>query len=388
MLDRTKRIPNKQNVYFNSYFSDLKDPRKTSGHFYYPLDEILFLTISAVISGLDTWPAIHSFGEIKQEWLRKFFPYAEGIPSQSVLRGVFARLDPVGFGKCFVKWINSVSVLTKGEVVAIDGKAIRGSASSDKKNSAIHVVSAYATENRLCLGQETVDKKENEIIAIPKLLELLAINGCIVTIDAIGCQKKIARAILDRGADYILMVKDNQKELSDQIEKIFRLKRSNKKDETIDAGHGRIETRICEALDDLTFMDEKELWPGLKSIVRVQSFRHIKKTGETSKEIRYYITSLNPEPSMLNHAIRAHWRIENNLHWTLDVTFNEDSARRKKDNSPANFNIINKISLALIEKDKNYKASKNLKRVKAALDDTYREYLIFGQDQLDLCDYD
>lgn len=330
MLKLTTEAPKQQNVCFNNYFSEVKDPRRTSGHFYYPLDEILFLTISAVISGLDTWPAIHSFGEIKQEWLRKFFPYAEGIPSQNVLRGVFARLDPMGFGKCFVKWINSVSVLTKGEVVAIDGKTIRGSASSGKTNSAIHVVSAYATENRLCLGQETVDKKENEIIAIPKLLEMLAINGCIVTIDAMGCQKKIAEAIIERGADYILMVKDNQKELSDQVEKMFRLKRPDKKDETVDAGHGRIETRICEALDDLTFMDDKELWAKLRSVVRVKSFRHTKKTGETSQEIRYYITSLNPDASILNHAIRSHWRIENNLHWTLDVTFNEDSARRKK----------------------------------------------------------
>ncbi len=384
MANQKKKIATEQKKYFNNHFSELKDPRRTSGHFYYPLDEILFLTISAVISGFDTWPAIHSFGEIKQEWLRKFFPYAEGIPSVNVLGGVFARLDPVGFSKCFTKCINSVSVLTKGEVIAVDGKTIRGSASSDIKNSAIHVVSAYATENRLCLGQETVNKKENEIIAIPKLLELLAINGCIVTIDAMGCQKKVAKAILDRGADYILMVKDNQKELSDQVEKIFRLKRPNKKDETEDAGHGRVETRICEALDDLTFMDDKELWPELRSIVRVTSFRYIKKTNETSQEKRYYITSLNPDPSMLNYAIRSHWRIENNLHWTLDVSFNEDSARRKKDNSPANFNIVNKISLAMLEKDKSYKASKNLKKQKAALDDTYREFLIFGQDQMDL----
>lgn len=377
MPNLSTKTPIEQINNFNNHFSTLKDPRRTSsGHFYYPLDEILFLTISAVISGYDTLPSIQLFGETKQEWLRTFFPYKEGIPPKNVLREVFTRLDPIGFGKCFVKWINTVSILTDGEVVAIDGKTIRGSAESGKTNSAIHVVSAYASENHLCLGQEIVDKKENEIIAIPRLLEILAIKGCTVTIDAMGCQKTIAEAIIDQGADYILMVKDNQKELKNQIEKIFKLQSPNKQNETTDAGHGRVETRVCEALDDLTFMDDKQAWPMLKSIVRVKSTRHIKRTKVTSQEIRYYITSLDPEPSRLNKAIRSHWSIENNLHWILDVAFNEDSARRKKDNSPANFNIIYKIALALIEKETSYKASKNLKRARAALDDKYREILL------------
>jgi predicted transposase YbfD/YdcC len=377
MKNFSGQSPVKQNTYFRKYFSALQDPRRTAkGHFYYPLEEILFLVISAVLSGVDDWTSIAFFGNTKLEWLRRFFPYKHGIPSHDVLGKLFSRLDPVKFSECFTNWVNTISDLTEGEVIAIDGKSICGSGDSGSPKSALHVVSAYAAGNKLCLGQVTVDQKHNEIVAIPKVLGLLAIKGCVVTIDAMGCQKEIARQIIKQGGDYVLMVKDNQKGLKGQTEKLFNYYKSPEKNETVSSGHGRVETRVCEAIGDLGFMDEKEHWPGLKSIVRVTSSRYIKKTGKESTDTRFYISSLEPNPQKLNKNVRSHWAIENNLHWTLDVIFNEDSKLKKKDFSAANFNIISKIALAILEKDTSFKASKRQKRLKAALDDNYREKLL------------
>lgn len=369
--------PIEQNNYFRKHFSGLKDPRRTTkGHFCYPLEEILFLIISAVLSGVEDWTSIEFFGKTKLEWLQRFFPFNHGIPSHDVLGKLFSRLDPVKFGECFTDWVNTISSLTEGEVVAIDGKSICGSADSGSPKSALHIVSAYATGNKLCLGQVPVDKKHNEIVAIPKVLEILAIKGCVVTIDAMGCQKEIARQIIEQGGDYVLMVKDNQRELKQQTEKLFNYYKSPEKDETVSSGHGRIETRVCEVIGNLDFMDEKEHWSGLKSIVRITSSRYIKKTGEESTDTRFYISSLTPNPRKLNEAVRSHWAIENNLHWTLDVIFNEDRKLKKKDFSAANFNIINKMALAILEKETTLKGPKTRKRLKAALDDSYREKLL------------
>lgn len=377
MKDQNAKITIEQNVLLKKYFSNLEDPRRTNkGHFYYPLNEILFLVISAVVSGFEDWTSIQIFGNAKLDWLRRFFPYTHGIPSHDVIGKLFSRLDPIRFNECFIKWVNSISELTNGEVVAIDGKTIRGSGDADIVHSAFHVVSAYAAGNRLCLGQVTVDQKQNEIVAIPEILDMLSIQGCIVTTDAMGCQKEIASKIIEGKADYVLMVKENQKELKSQVEKMFRLQKDCKKDETIDAGHGRIETRICQVINDLTFMDDIEQWQGLKSVAQVISQRIIKKTGKTSEEVRYYISSMNACPVKMNHIIRSHWSVENNLHWVLDVVFNEDESLKKKDNSPANFNIITKVALTLLEKEQSFKASKNGKRHNAALDDTYREKVL------------
>ena len=289
---------------------------------------------------------------------------------------LFSRLDPGRFNECFIKWVNSLSEITHGEVVAIDGKTICGSGDAGKVRSAFHVVSAYAAQNRLCLGQITVDQKQNEIVAIPEILDLLSVQGCVVTVDAMGCQKEIAGKIIEKKADYVLMVKDNQKELKSQVEKMFRLQKDCKKDETIDAGHGRIETRTCGMVGDLTFMDDVEKWPGLKSVVQLTSQRCVKKTGATSEEVRYYISSLNVSPAKMNQIVRSHWSVENNLHWMLDVVFNEDSSLKKKDNSAINFNIVTKMALTLLEKEQTMKASKKGKRENAALDDRYREKIL------------
>ena len=364
---------------FSRYFSGMKDPRRTSkGHHLYPLEEILFLCISAVISGMDDWTSITMFGRLKLTWLRQYLPYKYGIPSHDVLGKVFAALDPVHFSECFRDWVNSIAELTGGEVIAIDGKTICGSDDKASGKSALHVVSAYASGNRLCLGQEAVSEKSNEITAIPALLKLLTVKDCIITIDAMGCQKTIAGTIIDKEADYILMVKDNQQELKEQVEKVFGLNPKTEADMTLDFGHGRIEQRTCQAIDNLTFLDGKEDWPGLKSIAKVISELTDKRSGKKSTETRYYISSLPARPKVIGKAIRSHWAIENNLHWTLDMVFKEDNSLKKKGNSALNYNIIAKMALAIIEKETESKSSKPQKRKRAALDDEFRSKLLAG----------
>lgn len=367
----------KSHPVFSKFFSSLKDPRRTTkGHHLYPLDEILFLCISSVISGANDWTTISLFGRTKLGWLRQYFPYKNGIPSHDVLGKVFAALEPVEFNQCFTKWVNSISELTSGEVIAIDGKTICGSDDKRTGKSALHVVSAYAAGNRLCLGQEAVEEKSNEITAIPALLKLLSIKDCVVTIDAMGCQKAIADTIIDSGADYVLMVKDNQQELKEQVEKVLSISCKTNSDQQLDFGHGRIERRDCVVTDDLTFMDVKEEWPGLKSIAKITSERTDKQTGTTSTQDRYYISSLPAKAKVINKAIRNHWAIENNLHWVLDVVFKEDGALKKKGNSALNFNIIAKMAIAMIDKEKETKKSKPNKRMLAALDDGYRTKIL------------
>ena len=362
---------------FPTFFDILKDPRRTTkGNFYYPLNEILFLVISAVLSGADDWVSISLFGRAKKEWLRQYLPYKKGIPSHDVLGKVFALLDSNQFNKCFMDWIGSISDITQGQVIAIDGKSLRGSACKTQGRSAFHLVSAYATQNKLCLAQQCVSEKSNEITAIPELLDVLAIENCVVTIDAMGCQREIAQKIIDKKADYILMVKNNQKNLKEQVEKVFSIQASLSSNEQIDMGHGRIEKRICDVIDRLEFLDDHHLWPELNSIIRIKSERHNKQTGQDSSEIRYYISSLQQDAATLNDKIRQHWAIENNLHWTLDVIFNEDALLKKKGNSPINFSIVTKMALTLLEKEKSTKMSKPSKRLNAALDDEYRSLIL------------
>ena len=356
---------------------ELKDPRRvTKGNFMYPLNEVFFLVISAVISGTEDWKGIELFGKSKINWLKRFLPYENGTPSHDVLGKLFARIDIDSFQDVFIKWINSISKITEGEIVPIDGKTIKGSGNSSKPNSAIHIVSAYAANQNLCLGQRVVGEKHNEIIAIPEILDLIAVKGCVITIDAMGCQKAIAKTIIKKEADYVLMVKDNQQELKEQVEKLFKLNTDKKPDETIDCNHGRVETRKCETVDDLKFLDDKEQWIGLKTLVKITSTRFEKKSTKETKETRYYISSLEKDSKRLNSIIRSHWSIENNLHWRLDFTFKEDKQFKKKDNSAANFNIISKIAMTLIDQEKTKKQSLRKKRLLAAWNDEYRETIL------------
>lgn len=364
-------------TYLDKCICKLKDPRRlTKGNYQYPLNEIFLLVISAVISGTEDWIGIDLFGKAKLNWLRQYLPYKNGTPSHDVLGKLFARIDIENFQDVFIEWVNSISKTTDNEIIAIDGKTIRGSGDSAISNSAIHIVSAFASKQNLCFGQTSVNEKSNEITAIPKLLDLIAIKGAVVTIDAMGCQKDIAKKIIEKGADYTLMVKDNQKELKEQVEKIFELYKDKESDEIISSGHGRVETRKCEMISDLRFLDDKEHWEKLKSVVRISSTRYIKKTKKESEEIRYYITSLLPDSKKMNDIVRSHWSVENNLHWRLDVIFNEDKLSKRKDNSAANFNIICKMAMTLIDKESSKKISLQKKRLIAAWNDNYREKIL------------
>lgn len=366
-----------QRAPFTKFFLSLKDPRRTNkGNLQHSLSDMIFLVISAVISGAVDWTHIEIFGKNQINWLRKYAPFKNGIPSHDVLGSVFSSLDSAQFAECFINWISSIAKISKGEVIAIDGKKIRGSYDSNEKKSAIHMVSAFASENKLCLGQVETADKSNEITAIPKLLDLIVTNGSIITIDAMGCQKDIAEKIIDKKSDYILAVKENQKELLEQTEKMFSGNFNVQKDENVDVGHGRAEIRICHVVSDLKFFDVKDDWKGLKTIIKIESECYIKSTGKVSNETRYYISSLKPDAKKINQAIRSHWSIENNLHWTLDVVFGEDASRKRKNNSAANFTILTKIAMALIARENSIKMSMRAKRYQATINPEFREKIL------------
>lgn len=362
---------------FTQYFSTLKEPRRTTkGNFQYPLDEILFLTISSIISGwYEEWEDISFFGENNLVWLQKFYPFENGIPSHDVLNKLFNRLNTKEFNSCFMKWVDSIALKSDGRVIAIDGKTIRGMASrfSDSK---LHIVSAFCAKNELCLGQVKVKSKSNEITAIPELLDLIAVKGCIVTIDAMGCQREIAKKIITNEADYILMAKENQAELKEQIEKVFRIQPSEMIDIKEDLDHGRIEKRTCEVITKLDFLDTKENWLGLRSIIKITSERTIKNTNIYSCETRFYISSLLGDAKLINNSIRSHWAVENNLHWCLDVIMKEDGQLNYIGNAAENMNMMKKMALGMLANEKSTKSSKARKMKKALLDQGYRELLL------------
>jgi predicted transposase YbfD/YdcC len=275
-----------------------------------------------------------------------------------------------------MEWGNTMGKLTHGEVVGIDGKRMRGSYDNASGLAAIHMVSAFAADNGICLGQVSCQEKSNEITAIPKLLELLAIKGCTVTIDAMGCQTEIAEKIRGKGADYILAVKENQKGLYEQVEKVSNITAPASVDVDLDSGHGRVETRKCTVIDDLRFFDVDNKWKDLKTVIKVESERFIKSGNKIQTETRFYISNLPADAKSINHKIRSHWAIENNLHWKLDVVFGEDGSRKRKGDSAKNFNIISKIALAFISKEDTAKMSNNSKRFQAALDTRFREKVL------------
>lgn len=362
-------------------FSSLKDPRIERNKRHKLLD-IIILTLCAVISGAEGWEAIEQFGEDKQEWLRKWISLENGIPSHDCIARVIARILPAQMTECFIAWTKSVAQITDGEVVAIDGKTARHSYNRQDNLGAIHMVSAWACQVGMSLGQVKTEAKSNEITAIPTLLEMLEIKGCIVTIDAMGCQTDIAAKIVEKQADYVLAVKDNQKLLHEAVVDYFEeaiatnnpsLSHTQQHEET-DAGHGRIETRRFYLSTCLDTLPDVARWKGLKSIGMVESERIVK--GETSIERRHYICSLT-DVKPFAHAVRAHWGVENSLHWVLDVTFREDDSRVRTGYAPENFNIIRQLSINLLKKEPS-KLSMKRKRFKASLSDKFREDVIFA----------
>jgi predicted transposase YbfD/YdcC len=365
-----------QNILFSETFKALPDPRRIEkGNFRYPLIEIIFLVISAVISNADDWCSISTFGKSQLNWLRKFFPYKNGTPSHDTLGELFASIDNEKFNECFVEWIKSAQDIIGGGIVTIDGKRLRGSYDKGSSKAAIHMVSAFAVENGICLGQKQTGAKSNEITAIPKLLDLLELKGAIVTIDAMGCQKSIVEQLDQKEAGYVIAVKENQEELYEQVKKMFEINKGVSHQD-VDSGHGRVEIRTCTVVDQLKFFDTKDQWAGLKSVVKIEAQRTTKLDGKTQNETRYYISNCSANAERLNYIVRKHWSIENQLHWVLDVIFNEDSSRRRMKNSAANFNIILKTAMAILKKDTDKKTSLNRKRYMAALDRDYRDKLL------------
>lgn len=366
--------PGLEKILFKDCFSTLKDPRRTTkGNIKYSLEEIVFLTMSAVISGFQTYELIEGFGEEKLEWLRKFYPYKFGAPSHDTLGEFYSRLNPKEFSKCLIHFTESLAKQDT-EVIALDGKTVKGFLT--KEGYPLHILTAFCTKNRISLGQETVAGKENEIVAIPRLLDLICIKNSIVTIDAMGCQKAIAKKIRANEANYILQVKNNQKTLLEDIEDSFTVKKIVAIDTTEDCGHGRVEVRQCSVISDLEFIDDANKWEDLQSIIKVESKIYFKKTAIETTNARYYISSLPADAALFNQSIRSHWAIENNLHWNLDVIFKEDNQAKRNQTAIENSNVIAKLAITLLDNEKSNKKSKNRKRLKAFADDHYRELIL------------
>jgi predicted transposase YbfD/YdcC len=342
----------------------------------YPLDEILLATLTGVVCGADDWEGVEEIASGGLDWLRGFLPFANGIPTAQTLRKVFRLLDAQALERGFATWAASMRVAAR-EVIAVDGKTLRGSKTSSDGKGALHLVSAYATEAGLVLAQRAVDGKSNEITAIPELLDMLNLKGAIVTIDAMGTQKEIAQRIVDKGADYVLALKGNQPSLHEDAALFFadpaRAAACTRSAET-DAGHGRIEERSCSAAEASWLAKRHPGWKGLRSLAAVTARRIDKKTGGESLETRFYIASLEPDPKAILAAVRAHWGIENNLHWTMDVTFDEDRCRTRKDASPLNFAIIRHTAYNILKADKT-RGSLRRKRLRACIDPTFRSSL-------------
>jgi predicted transposase YbfD/YdcC len=351
----------------------------------YPLEEILLLCLLAVVAGAETVTDIAKFGRLKLSLLRRFRPFADGTPAHDHLGDILATLDAERFGRCFVAWMASQTGVS-AEVLAIDGKTVRrsGSKTSKKKNKdlqgPIHVVSAFAARQRLVLGQVEVEEKSNEIVAIPKLLRMLEIEGAIVTIDAMGCQREISQTIIDKKADYILALKGNQGTLKDDAkllvdeQKAVDFKDTKiSYDKTVDADHGRIETRETIVVHDVGWLQERHDWPGLKSLVVVESTREI--GNKVERETRLYITSLVLLANQIGPMIRGHWMIEIGLHWIMDMIFRDDECRVRTDNAPANFVTIKHMAYNLMRRAKT-KDSMRLRRKVAAWDDDFLAGLI------------
>ena len=365
-------------VVFLQYFENLPDPRQL-GKVVYPLDEVLLLSLLAVLAGAEAFTEIALFGEKKLSLLRRFRPFRDGTPPHDRLGDIFASLDAEKFQQCFVAWVASLTGAPTG-VIAIDGKTVRRSGAKKGSKAPIHMVSAFAARQRLVLGQVKVADKSNEIVAIPKLLDMLAIEGAIVTIDAMGCQRDIATKIVEKKADYVLALKGNQGSLRQDVEVFVAEQQAIgfkdttiSQDKTVDGDHGRIETRKTTVIHDVAWLQERHNWPGMKSVVMVESTREIGDKIET--ETRFYITSLVFFAAQLGPIIRSHWSIENSLHWVLDMIFRDDECRVRTDNAPANFTTIKHIALNLFRKAPS-KNSLRARRKLAAWDDDFLASLI------------
>jgi len=338
---------------FLRHFEDMPDPRQR-GKVAYPLNEILLLCLLAVIAGADSFTDIARFGRAKIALLRRFLPFENGTPAHDHLGDIFATLDAEAFQRCFAAWVTEATGC-RPEVVAIDGKTSRRSYQKKDAKEPIHMVSAFAARQRLVLGQIKVNEKSNEITAIPALIEMLEIEGAVVTIDAMGCQRAIAELILKKKADYIFSLKGNQGTLCEDV-KIFVAEQQAKgfkdakvsRHETLDGDHGRIETRRYTVVHDIAWLQERHRWPGLRSVIVVETTREWR--GKTERETRLYISSLELAAEVVAQMVRDHWAVENNLHWVMDMVFRDDECRVRKDHAPQNFATIKHAALNFLKR--------------------------------------
>jgi len=381
----------------SEHFATLTDPRAERGKEHLLVD-ILTITLSAVICGADDWVAVATFGKTKAAWLRTFLALPHGIPSHDTFGRVFRLLDPEELRRCFFAWVRAVlgeSVEGNADgqvgpqVVAVDGKTLRRSHDRRSGKAALHLVSAWATESGLVVGQVATDAKSNEITAIPMLLRLLALEGATVTIDAMGCQTAIAQQIVEQGADYVLALKDNHEKLHARVRRAFRdadaavgtsLRLGDVPTHTtVEKGHGRIERRRCRAIGDpeyLAFIDPDGAWPHLQSVVCIESTRRI--GDAVSTEARHYLSSLPADAHRLQRVVRSHWGVENRLHWVLDLAFDEDHSRVRADHAPENLAIVHHLALNLLRRDPTRRIGLKNSRFKAALDDAYLRSILDG----------
>lgn|SRR5574337_966178 len=363
---------------FQVHFAKVEDPRveRTRQH---ELLDIIVIAICAVICSADTWVDVEAWGNAKLDWLRKYLPLPNGIPSHDTFGDVFGRLKPEQFETSFLSWVQAVMGATSGRIVAVDGKTLRRSHDRRLGKGAIHMVSAWATANHLVLGQVKVDNKSNEITAIPALLEMLEVAGCIVTIDALGTQTEIAQTIVDQGADYVLALKENQGHLYEDVVATFDEAEQRQFEQvphtyakSTNKGHGRIEIRECwviERFDYIEALRDWAKWAGLQSLIMIRAER--RSGDQVSVERRYHISSLSGQAQHLLPLIRGHWSIENELHWCLDVAFREDDSRVRKGDGAQNFSFLRRLALNLLKRETTAKIGLKAKRLKAAWDNGY-----------------
>ena len=365
-----------------AHFRRIPDPRvrRTRRH---ALVDILVITLCAVICGADDWVSIAHFGRAKRKWFRSFLSLRHGIPSHDTFGRVFAALDPEAFKAAFLAWVETVADLLPGEAIAVDGKTLRRTFDTASTKAAIHMVSAWATRQGLCLGQMQTDAKSNEITAIPKLLEVLALAGRVVTIDAMGCQAAIARTIHAKGGDYVLSLKGNQTRLHEDIVTCFADAQArdfrdlaHTTAETVDGDHGRIEVRRAWATDDLSWVSDRRRWIGLRTVLRVDSERTV--GTHTTRESRFFISSLPPDAAHLARIVRGHWAIENGLHWVLDVALRQDHTRIRTGHAPENLAILQHLALNLLKQEHTAKLGIKNKRLAAGWDHDYLLRVITG----------
>jgi len=374
-------MPSQESAAIKDHFADLTDPRRREGT--YPLVNIVVMALCAVLSGADDFVAIADWAKIKKDWLAKFLDMTTGVPSHDRFNAILGALRPAEFEKCLLRWITALQDITDGQVVAIDGKTLRRSFDAASSKAAIHMVSAWATANQVSLGQTVTDEKSNEITAIPKLLEIIEVSGCLVTIDAMGCQTDIAKKIVDQKADYCLAVKGNQPSLHQGIKDFFAEHMEDdfarvdvRHYETHEKGHGREETRhyyLCPVPEDLPTATR---WANLKAIGIAINITT--RGGKETSDVRYYILSKYLSKKRFAEAVRGHWGIENSLHWQLDVTFGEDQSRLRKGHAAANFSLLRRTSLSLLKNNKSKKLGVKNKRLSAAWNDDYRLEVLCG----------